>query len=43
MFQDSVHSAVLEVLEQVTEGKGVKALSELEKKPVLSDLFQRRR
>jgi len=40
MFQDSVHSAVLEVIDQVTEGKGLKALSELEKKPILSDLFK---
>lgn len=43
MFQDSIHSAVLEVIDQATEGKGIKALSELEKKPILSDLFQRRR
>lgn len=41
MFQDSVHSAVLEVIDQVTEGKGLKALSELEKKPILKDLFKR--
>ena len=42
MFQDSVHSAVLEVIGQATEGKGIKALSELEKKPILSDLFKRK-
>jgi hypothetical protein len=42
MFQDSVHTAVLEVLDQVTEGKGIKALSELEKKPIMSDLFKRK-
>ena len=42
MFQDSVHSAVLEVIDQATEGKGIKALSELEKKPVMSDLFKRK-
>jgi len=42
MFQDSVHSAVLEVIGQVTEGKGIKVLSELEKKPILSDLFKRK-
>jgi hypothetical protein len=41
MFQDSVHSAVLEVIEQATEGKGLKALSEPEKKPIMSDLFKR--
>jgi len=42
MFQDSVHSAVLEVMGQVTEGKGVRVLTELEKKPILSDLFKRK-
>ena len=41
MFQDAVHSAVLEVIEQVTEGKGVKGLSELERKPIMNDLFKR--
>ena len=41
MFQDSVHSAVLEVIDQVTEGKGLKILSETEKKPIMSDLFKR--
>ena len=41
MFQDAVHSAVLEVIEQVTEGKAVRALTELDKKPILSDLFRR--
>lgn len=42
MFQDSIHSAVLEVIGQATEGKGLKALSELEKKPIMSDLFKRK-
>lgn len=41
MFQDSVHAAVLDVIEQATEGKGLKALSESEKKPMMSDLFKR--
>jgi len=41
MFQDSVHSAVLEVIGQATEGKGLRALSEVEKKPIMSDLFKR--
>lgn len=43
MFQDSVHTAVLDVLEQATEGKGLKALSESERKPIMSDLFRRQR
>lgn len=42
MFQDSVHSAVLEVIDQATEGKGIRAMSELERKPILSDLFKRK-
>lgn len=42
MFQDSVHSAVLEVIDLATEGKGIKAMSELERKPILSDLFKRK-
>jgi len=42
MFQDSVHTAVMEVVGQATEGKGIKALSELEKKPLMSDLFKRK-
>jgi len=42
MFQDSVHSAVLEVMDEVTEGKGIRAMSELERKPILSDLFKRK-
>jgi len=42
MFQDSVHSAVLEIIDQATEGKGVRAMSELERKPILSDLFKRK-
>jgi len=42
MFQDSVHSAVLEIMDEVTEGKGIRAMSELERKPVLSDLFKRK-
>ena len=42
MFQDSVHAAVLEVIGQVTEGKGIRVLSELEKKPIMSDLFKRK-
>jgi len=35
MFQDSVHRAVLEVVDCVTEGKGVRALTEAERKPIL--------
>lgn len=42
MFQDSVHSAVLDVMDKVTEGKGIRAMTELDRKPILSDLFKRK-
>ncbi|RKY25060.1 MAG: hypothetical protein DRP62_02215 [Planctomycetota bacterium] len=42
MFQDSVHAAVLEVIDEATEDKGIRALSELEKKPIMGDLFKRK-
>ena len=35
MFQDAVHSAVLEVVDCVTADKGIRALSEAERKPTL--------
>jgi hypothetical protein len=35
MFQQSVHNAVMEAVDQVTGAKGVRALSELERKPAL--------
>lgn len=41
MFQDSVHKAVMDTVDQVTSEKGIRALTEMERKPVLSDLFKR--
>ena len=41
MFQESVHAAVLEVLGATTQSKGLRALTELEKKPILSSFFKR--
>jgi len=38
MFQESVRSAVNEVLDKMTNNKGVRALSEEEKKPIMSEL-----
>jgi hypothetical protein len=35
MFQDAVHNAVLEVIDCITADKGVRALSEDERKPIL--------
>jgi len=41
MFQELVRSAVLEVIDQLTEAKGLRALSELDRKPILSSFFQK--
>ncbi len=41
MFQDSISSAVHEVIDGITKAKGLRMLSELEKKPILSDFFKR--
>lgn len=41
MFQELVRSAVLEVVDFVSEAKGVRKLSELERKPILSSFFQK--
>jgi hypothetical protein len=35
MFQDAVHNAVLEVVDCITASKGVRALSEAERKPIM--------
>jgi uncharacterized protein (DUF2249 family) len=42
MFQDSVHSAVLNAMDKLMEGKGLRAMTELERKPIMSDLFKRK-
>ena len=41
MFQESVHRAVLEVIDDITSAKGIRALSELERKPVMRNFFGR--
>ena len=41
MFQDSLQAAVLEAIDEVTDGKGLKLLTESEKKPIMRDLFKR--
>lgn len=38
MFQEAVHSAILEVLDRLTKVQGVRALTELERKPILRGL-----
>ncbi len=41
MFQQAIHGAVLEVVDSLTEAKGVRALSEDERKPILKDFHKR--
>ena len=38
MFQQAVRTAVMEVIDQVTAAKGIRALTEFERKPVLRQL-----
>lgn len=40
MFQQSVHNAVLDVIDGITKTQGLKALSEGERKPVMSEFYQ---
>lgn len=39
MFQSVTHGAVLEALDQVIDAKGMRALTEMEKKPIMRDFF----
>ena len=41
MFQEAIRNAVNEVVDQITEGKGVKTLTEAERKPISSQYYQR--
>jgi hypothetical protein len=41
MFQSVTHGAVLQALDGVTEARGLRALSETERKPVMRDFFAR--
>ena len=40
MFQESVRCAVLEVIDEITKSKGIRALSESERAPIMNDLFK---
>lgn len=40
MFQKSVHAAILEVIDTLTTEKGIKALTEMERKPTMTDFFK---
>ncbi len=42
MFQTSVHNAVLSAVDQLTTAKGLKALSETERKPIMSEFYKPR-
>jgi hypothetical protein len=37
MFQQAIHSAITEVLDQITSAKGVRGLTESERKPIMRD------
>ena len=41
MFQSAVSSAVQSVVEDVTTAKGIRAMTELERKPILRELSER--
>ncbi len=41
MYQESVHLAVLEILDGIIAAKGIRTLTETERKPIMSDLFKR--
>lgn len=41
MFQSITHSAVLRVLDSLTQAKGLRALTEDERKPAMRDFFSR--
>ncbi|MHB1957464.1 MAG: hypothetical protein ACYCO5_00340 [Acidobacteriaceae bacterium] len=41
MFQSVVHAAVLEVVDQLMSANGVRALTELERKPIMREFYQR--
>lgn len=41
MFQSYVHSATLKVYDEITANKGIRALSEEERKPTLNNFFKR--
>ena len=41
MFQETVHAAVLEVLDGLTNAQGLRALSEFERKPILREFSGR--
>lgn len=43
MFQTAVHNSVLEVIDVMTAEKGVRALSEADRKPIMREFYARKR
>lgn len=43
MFQTAVHNAVLEVIDTMTEGKGIRVLSESDRKPIMWEFYAKER
>lgn len=41
MFQSAVHASVLQVVDAITQAKGLKALSPDERKPIMREFYQR--
>jgi hypothetical protein len=41
MFQTSVHSAMMQAIDEVTNAKGIRPLTELERKPIMKDFFSK--
>lgn len=41
MVQNAIHSAILEVIDSMTTAKGLRAISEADRKPIMRDLFGR--
>jgi hypothetical protein len=41
MFRSAIHNSVQEVIDQIIKAKGLRALTELERKPVLREFFQK--
>jgi hypothetical protein len=41
MYQEMVHAAVLDAVDELTKARGVRGLTELERKPVLKEFFRR--
>jgi hypothetical protein len=42
MFQKAVHNAVLEVIDEATTAKGLRALGESDRKPIMREFYQRK-